>query len=47
MEDLPMLSPETLLMLGAGSVLPYIAEAVWHWSRHRKSHRTGANRQPD
>lgn len=42
-----MLSPEILLILGGGAILPYAAEALWHWARTRKMHRPGAGEAQD
>ncbi len=34
-----MLSTEMLTILGGSAVLPYLAEALWHWLQRRKTHR--------
>ena len=32
-----MLSPEMLVALGCGAVLPYFGEALWSWARTKRS----------
>lgn len=43
-EASPMLSPEMLVIIGGGAVLPYLAEAAWYWLKCRRQHRHGARR---
>lgn len=42
-EVLAMLPIELLAMIGAGAVLPYVAEGAYDWLKQLRRHPDGAN----